>query len=127
MLGFFVRWGAFRREKRLEIYREYLAAFIDLVRAAEISLSGGGAHDVQPAVDRYELAAIDLRLVSTRHLQDRIAAIDHFVLHRVKPLLEAGCRRGDPHVDLLDVDALELARGLADKGRRDVSGLGLPV
>ncbi len=115
LLGFLVRWAEFRRERRFTVYTDFLTAFL--------AIAQHGSHDPgRPSVnlvDEFRLAALQARMVRTRHmakpLDDAEAMIE---TADAIAQLESGIDR---------TEASALARRIASKAWRDVSGFGLPI
>ena len=128
VLGFFIRWGEFRRETRLAVYKEYLRALVNLGRAADVSNSCANADSksLRRAIEKFEQEAINLRLVRTRRIRKTSEVAEEFINESVRPLVEGTATR-DPSLGSLEAQTLELARAIAVKAQRDISGFGLPI
>jgi hypothetical protein len=125
IVGFFLRWGEFRRDKRYEIYTDYLTALVHLGRAADASSSDPRPKSIRDALDELVEQRINLQLVVTRRIRDNVAEADHFVEHEIAAA-EREPRPPDPSHPL-EQRAVAIARAFAKKGKRDVAGFGLPI
>lgn len=125
VLGFFVRWGEFRREQRFAVYSSFLSAFLELMDTG----SDTGRDQKEPAAltRQFYQQALRARMVQTRHVAPLLDEAEAMVKGR------AAGRDGDENSSGSNAtrghraSALDLAMRIADKARRDVSGFGLPI
>lgn len=114
VLGFFVRWGEFRREQRFIVYTEFLASFLGIADRGFHQPVNGSKED---PLHQFRIKALQARMVRTRHMNGLLAEAENLVETASAP----GSYEPGHHVT-----AIELARRIADEARRDVSGFGLP-
>lgn len=147
LLGFFLRSREFRREQRLKVYGEFVAAFLDAARVGADLLSlyftfgeslynENATHAAEPwkhwaaASKELEAAAARLRIVSSKRVRTASEELEDFFEHNVRAL--PPFRRGEPepsewgeaaqvgpaHVARV---AIHRARKFADVAARDVT------
>jgi hypothetical protein len=114
LLGFFVRWGEFRREQRFAAYSAFLSSFLDVTACTSPAEEGEAVPE--DVMRRFHVEALRARMVQTRHIAPLLAEAEALANGRGRGR-ENGERR---------VDAYELATRIATEASRDVSGLGLP-
>lgn len=116
ILGFFVRWGEFRREQRFAVYSAFLTSFLEVM--ARLSTSEEAEAVPEDLMRRFQVEALRARMVQTRHIAPLLAEAEAMVNDgRVR-----GLHDGQPRVE-----PFELATRIANEASRDVSGLGLPL